>query len=422
MWQQSSSLLSEQRPPNALPAKGAVSGRLLEHRVLFLSSSGLRHVSGTPVILDELLCQFADGHAELLCEARPNETRTRNVLSRHPTYTFSFQNTLWPFRRGSRFRSVIALAGFPWLLAIGLWRVAVFRPNCIIGIYYDTRWILAAYLISKLSSIPLIYYVHDAFAENVGGTFSIRRNWLAWIERITLRSARVLVLHSSLAARYHRRHAIRCTVIRRIITKVPLGRGRRFPGHEERVIGFAGAIYDNNARELAEICQIVRDEPRLSLRLFTGTSPEQLAKLGIGGERVAISFEQDYDKLLALLANCDLLYLPLSFSDTESLSTDALQFAFPTKGIDYLLTGQPILIHCPPAFELFQFFQTARCAYLLGTNEPEALRVWLKEWLEGKQLPLAEENRSSALNLFSAEHNMYNLSTVLDEVAIRKDA
>jgi hypothetical protein len=393
----------------------------LRHRVLFISRSALEHASGTPVILDELLCQFPAGMAELLCESRMHETRTRAILARHRIYNFTFQNALWPFRKGSRVRFTIAWLGFPWILAVGLWRVFRFRPQCIIAIYYDARWILAAYAISRLSFVPLVFYVHDAFRENVGTRLSLRAMWREGIERLTLKSARVLVLHASLAERYHRKYGITCAVLRRIVTQRSVSCLHRQNKPGEFVIGLAGAIYDNNSRQVRELTEIVKKEPRLRLRIFTGSVQSHLNDLGIGGERVSVRFEKDYDRLLAHLSECDLLYLPLAFVETEGLSSDALQYAFPTKSIDYLLVGSPILVHCPERFELFQFFQRNRCAYLLGNGDQEKLHSWLKDWIEGKEPKLDDECRLRALKLFSAEHNREVLSGMLHEIANRKN-
>ena len=88
--------------------------------------------------------------------------------------------------------------------------------------------------------------------------------------------------------------------------------------------------------------------------------------MGIAGEGVEIGFEADYDRLLQRLSECDLLYLPLAFEDTGSLTTDALQYSFPTKSLDYLLAGPPILVHCPAEFELSRFFRERECAHVLN--------------------------------------------------------
>ena len=56
-------------------------------------------------------------------------------------------------------RAGISLAGAGRLL-----RVLRFRPTALVAIYFRPSWIFAAYLVSRICRVPLVYYVHDALA------------------------------------------------------------------------------------------------------------------------------------------------------------------------------------------------------------------------------------------------------------------
>ena len=176
---------------------------------------------------------------------------------------------------------------------------------------------------------------------------------------------RVMVLHPYLADHYRQRYGIEATVLRQVVRRDLRPKHSHVRDSAVRVIGFAGAIYDNNATQLHDLAAAVNANARLRLKIWTDATPERLRSLGIAGERVEVGFESDHTRLIERLADCDLLYLPLAFADSGDLTTNALQYAFPTKGLDYLVAGPPILVHCPAQYELSRFFKqhgSAPCA------------------------------------------------------------
>jgi len=413
---------SQDGQPTGEPRRDVADAQKVPHRVLFLCATEPDVASGTPVILCDLLAHFPPGDAELICEKKYQAVRRRQIALRQPVRMIRFPQCLWPFRRGSRLRKVLAGVGLPWLVMVGWWRVVRFRPTCIVAIYWQATWILAAYLIARLGRVPLVYYVHDTLSENFHGGGRLREHFVTWLERTVLRGARTMVLHPYLADHYRERYGIECTVLRQIVRHEPLPPRRRETGRPALKIGFAGAIYDNNARQLAELAAIVRGEPRLRLKMWSDATMERLTQLGIAGERIDAGFEANYEWLLECLSGCDLLYLPLAFTDSEALTTDALQFAFPTKSLDYLVVGTPILVHCPENFELSRFFRQHGCGHVLNDGQPAALAKWLEAWLAGGMKPPDDVARHEALQLFSAQENRRVLwQTIWEETAAEQN-
>ena len=380
--------------------------------MLFCSWTELDVTSGTPVILCDLLAHFGPGRAEAVTEFNADNKRRREIHVEHPIHKVRFHQRLWPFRRGSRIRRKLARMGTPLLVAALRRRVREFRPDAIFTVYAQAHWILATWLVSRLTGVPLIYHVHDAFLEQTHG----RRNsrFASWLERKTLTSARVLVLHDHLAEHYRERYGIECTVLRHIVRHAPLPAAPQ-NASGECVIGFSGAVYDSNSRQLTELARRVADDPRLKLKIWSGESEQSLRAMGIDGPRVEIGYESNYERLLGHLAGCDLLYLPLAFHDGTNIAADSLQFSFPTKSLDYLLTGRPILVHCPAEFELSRFFVKHNCGYVLNDAPSEAVGKWLDAWRAGRVAPLDDADRLRTLALYSPEENKRLLWKVLGE-------
>ena len=246
-------------------------------------------------------------------------------------------------------------------------------------------------------------------------------------------SSRVLVLHSYLADYYRRRYGIECTVLRQIVRHAPLPakrppsklsqsgagqaaaeRGQAADGRP-LLIGFSGAIYGNNRRQLADLAAIVGSDPGMRLRIWTDATCSELRDWQIHGPRVDVAYEGCYERLLEHLAACDVLYLPLSFVDDPNISANSLQYAFPTKSLDYLVSGTPILVHCPERFELSRFFSSRSCGYVSHDASRESLHRWLRAYQAGEIAPLDDHNRQAALSLFSPDENKRLLNRVISE-------
>ena len=81
-------------------------------------------------------------------------------------------------------------------------------------------------------------------------------------------------------------------------------------------------------------------------------------------------------ELLRGLGQADILLLPHGFSG--SLSQVEYSTIFPTKTIEYLISGRPILAHTPPGAYLTRFLKQHDCALVVETPDPAALAVAIR--------------------------------------------
>ena len=377
------------------------------------------------MIVCDILRHFAPADAEVLVEENADQKRRRETELRHPVHKYRLHARLWPFARGHRIRNRLSRLGLPVLVGQMVAHIRKFKPDCIYAIYAQQHWILATWIASRLTGVPLIYHVHDAFLE--GNERRQQSRFAAWLERRTLTSTRVLALDDHMAEHYQRRYGIQCTILRHVVWhralpprfnsvvgELDCGRSH-FPGQSRPItIGFAGAIYDRNSRQLAELCRLVDADPSLQLKIWTGSAVEFEA-LGICGPRVESAFEANYERLLVHLAGCDLPYLPLQFSNGAQLAAQAMALSLPTKSFDYALSGVPILVHCPEDFALSRFFVRNRCGHVLNDARIEAVREWIDQWRAGQIPEVDEQARLKTLALFTPEENKRILWGVLGE-------
>ncbi|MDY7092266.1 MAG: glycosyltransferase [Acidobacteriota bacterium] len=364
--------------------------------------------SGSPAILAALLDPLPAGKVEVVCEDRTQGRRQRLHRFRHPVHRYRLHQRLWPFRRGSRIRTALAYLCAPCLLLYGLWRIYRFRPGCLLTVYHQPLWIFTSYLLSKLTGVPVVYYVHDPYRQAAEHRGRLEGKLAAWIESRTLHHGLVVALSDYTAELYRQTAGIEARVLPHVADLSWASEVVPRPhttGEEGRLVGYAGTIYENNQDLMKCLASVVEAEPRLCLRVWTPARQAVLEACGLLHPRIEIRFESDHQRLLEELSQCDLLYLPLSFHDSPSLPTDSLRYALPTKVVDYCLAGAPTLVHCPEDYATARFFRHHEAGFLLHRERLEDLRSWIKQWLDEDDTPSFSRGLGSARATFDPSRN-----------------
>lgn len=384
-------------------------------RVLVWSKSSPEDSYGSSTVLRNLFEHAADFEYRVISERRNSNLSLKQVNYR--VYRIDFVAWLWPFSRGVRIRELLKYLAVPLMVLVGLFHIIKFKPRLILVLYLGDLWILSGYLLHLLTRVPLVVYAHDPYIERAKGLDFIARNLAIWLEPRILRCARVLVLYKSLGDLYFQKYGIRAEVVRHILPTSPQSirpKSRRdFP-----ILVFAGSIYDNNRDLLRQLALAMkRLDGRMEFRAFTSASDSLMEGLGFSRGRDCMwRYEASPTKLLEELGQCDLGYLPLSFTGSESLERDALKYVFPTKAVDYLAAGLPILAHCPSDFETNRFFADTQAGYCLNNDGDEFLYQFLDKWVRNTIAPIEPEALARAVSLFTPQANSFTFYRVLREV------
>ncbi len=375
--------------------------------------------SGSPAVLLEILKRVPGGKAEIVCERKcPPELR-KNVDIVLPITRLSKHLKVWPFGHGYRLQQYFKYIGVLYLVFYGLFRILKYRPDLIFTIYFNEMWIFSSYILSKITRIPVLYYIHDPYLEPALHRGGPAAKLAQWLEPKSLKHGYVIVLYESLRHHYQKKYGIDSAVVRHITTQ----QRKEYISAKQNgyiTIGYAGMIYDNNKNLMKELGSVCKQMAMVKLRIFTAADNHIIENIGLVGDRIKVKYLQDYEELLVSLSKCDLLYLPLSFSgDTNSkLPTESLKYVLPTKVIDYLLAGPPILVHCPQEFEVSKFIKRYSAGFKLNSNEQGELKKWLNNWINNGLQPIDDVSIQQALAVFSAEKNMATLENVF--VSIKK--
>ena len=106
--------------------------------------------------------------------------------------------------------------------------------------------------------------------------------------------------------------------------------------------GNVNASCDDAATRLGEA---IATCPDTQFIIYSGSPPCYLKSLGLLREGVQ-HFTLPRDQLLPRLRQAEILVLAHGF--TGALSPEEYRTIFPTKTIEYLISGRPILAHSPP--------------------------------------------------------------------------
>src|SRR5579871_278430 len=159
------------------------------------------------------------------------------------------------------------------------------------------------------------------------------------------------------------------------------------PANETPIVHFAGAIYprmnQDSVQRLIAALETMQPQPRLDL--CSPLQPPQELELGLPKSFIQPRF-LSRDALIQAQRQADLLYLPLAF---ESDAPRMIEHNMPTKAMEYLVSGRPILVHAPGESYLADLARREGFALVVDQPDAQVLASALQRLLQDR--PQQEE-------------------------------
>lgn len=376
---------AEQRPP------------MLEGgHVLVMTSELYSASTGSAVVMRNLIRQFAPDSFTVLTRDVP-AAASAPVAPEYRVRTIRTDSPL--MRRGERFWRDLAR---PWIERRMEKIVRELQPTLILAVYPSLHFFAGAIAASRQNNIPWVAYLHDLPLEPYEGTKY--EQWARTTQQTMFASARgILVANQNMAQHFQAKYSVPsvpieigyCEPIPAMLTPQPAGPPRAFMG---------GSIYSTNHKTVARIMQGVR-QAGAEFTLATHAEWKNLERWGIaprpGLQKALFAGRRDY---LDALQHHHLLTVGLNWPDESDIHEEELATAFPTKTVEYLASGRPILVHCPEHYGLARFVREHECGLVVSTRDAAAVAAGAKQLLEGG--PNVERLRANALKtaqLFSMD-------------------
>jgi glycosyltransferase involved in cell wall biosynthesis len=209
---------------------------------------------------------------------------------------------------------------------------------------------VAAYLAHRITRAPLLVYEMDEWRASLGPSAgTVCRVLERLMHGHILRAASTVWAISDpmareLEARFH--------VTAKILShSVDIERYQSAAQPRRRRTGcfqllYTGAVYSAQADAIRHVLQAIScSTDGFSLTIYTSQPERELTEQGISGPGLSVRPAVPLDQVPGVLSTADALLLPLSFDENQRT---VVSTSFPTKTVDYLACGVPILVHAPP--------------------------------------------------------------------------
>ncbi len=323
--------------------------------------------SGTAVIMYNLLRVFSSQHIVLLTKNHSRKTGSMVVGDGHQPSYFSHQVS-FSHRLNLRWQRLQALV-VPHLIA----RRAL-RTGCgaILGVFPDLMTIDIARRGAARARLPLVAYLHDTIVESFseGKQRSMARRVQA---RLFKKATSIVVVNEGMAHLYKDRYGIVTPVIPHAFWDIDTATAAT--GEIENTIFFGGNVYGINYRSMGRVAEAVRGIPGTRLVVASSKTRESVEKYGLKGESVELTFFGDRAEYIEALGRQGMLLVAINWPDESSVvGPDELATIFSTKIVEYLISGRPILAHCPEDYFVAKFIREKRCGVVVSERSPDRLR------------------------------------------------
>ncbi len=336
----------------------------MRKRILLLSWGVPPEPSGSSVIVGNLAKQFSRDEMIVTGE-RPFARGEAPWQAEWPQLVYSIRG--WPQdRRGARWWRTLQL---PLLLLRCVRLVRKHQCDAILVVFPREEFLLAGYLAAAWTGARLFPYFHNTYVENRTG---VSRRFARWLQRrVFRRASHVFVMSEGMRELYRERYPqLACSVLPHSLTERPLQLAPPpAPGPTLRFV-ICGNINESCRDATLRVCEAIAQVDRASLTLLSGMSGSVLKGLGVlrdGVRHETVPHEQ----VRGRLQNADIVVLPHGFGGP--LSSEEYRTIFPTRTIEYLICGRPILAHVPPDCHLARFLMENDCALLVTEPSVPAL-------------------------------------------------
>lgn len=260
----------------------------------------------------------------------------------------------------------------------------VTRHGCraILSVFPTEEGLLTSYLIAKWTGAKFFPYLHNAYVENRQGVSLHFARWLQ--DRVFSRATHVFVMSEGMVELYRERYPqLKCSsLVHSFNESIPQFAPPPAPAESLRFT-ICGSIWAVCLDATVRACDAIAKMKDASLTFLSGTPRIFLEEMGLmrdGTRHETVS----RDELVPRLQEADIVVLPHGF--TGELPREEYTSIFPTRTIEYLLCGRPILAHAPADCYLTRFLQENQCALVVTEPSVEALLAAMRRLSQDAQL------------------------------------
>ncbi len=228
----------------------------------------------------------------------------------------------------------------------------------IIAVYPHRYGVLAGWLIARQTDVPLVMYMHDLFAETSIAHNPAKRRFWAWVDRAALAAASLIITPTAAFAEHYRSRGLTRTWVLPHCrpADVQPSDPPKHPG-PLRVL-YTGNIYQAHADAVAALVQAGKLVDDVDLRFLCNANP-----LVPDDARAWVSRAEAWSRM----HTADVLVVALGRDTPYPVEING---CFPSKIVDYLAVGRPILAIVPAGSFVDGFVRATGCGVSVTSGDP----------------------------------------------------
>ncbi|MGK0137617.1 MAG: glycosyltransferase involved in cell wall biosynthesis [Algoriphagus sp.] len=241
----------------------------------------------------------------------------------------------------------------------------------------NALFLVAAYKVAKKNKLPLVVYFDILWdATSTGAELELSNRYE---EEILKYAEQVFAITEFACAYLENKHNRKVELIPHTVDVGLIEKNIKPFNTEKAKIHFAGGIYDKmNSDSVFRMVEAVEALDReIEIEFCSPDLPSVLSEKGYTNTYV------DKATLLNLQRESSILYLPQAF---HSVKPVMIRNNFPTKVMEYVCSGVPILLHSPADSYLTYIAKKEGFAYIVDKDDPKLLQEAVTKLLHDQEL------------------------------------
>ncbi|MDZ7846848.1 MAG: glycosyltransferase [Owenweeksia sp.] len=281
----------------------------------------------------------------------------------------------------------------------------------VLGVYPDFIFLRLAYHASLKTDVKLIPYLHDTIAEGLSHT-KYRKSAKVLQEKLFRYCPDIFVMSEGMHRLYLQKYNKQTQVLTHSFPEDISDLQKVNYDRISEAVFWGGAIYGINKNAVFRIIEAAKNKG-MRVNIAASISEARAKRLGLIQDHVNWDSysREDY---LKLLREQKILILALDWPEESAVHRDELSTIFPTKTIEYLAAGRPIIVHCPNNYFLAKYLQENNCAYVVScrkTEEIEKTIDYIQDNTDERDLKI--KNAMALVKKFSIEKVVQDFYSVV---------
>lgn len=275
----------------------------------------------------------------------------------------------------------------------------------------STSFAIAGWITAKLLRLPVVFYFHDLWYETQRNR--VQKAIARIFEPILIKGSSVVLAMNPPSAEFiWKKYKVKAGVLEHAVNSEiwPSDLPLKIKKTGQKQILMLGAVNKYNLDSVVSFSKAMKSFSDFRLKILTNQSISDLASLGLATDKLETEFVSREQLKEAILA-ADLLYMALGF---ETPVQKEVEVVIPTRLMDYLPSGIPIIAHGPSNCWTLKEAKSRAWGFCVNSKEVEVIVKDLQNLLQKVDLSALVENAK----LEASRRDYKNQSKLLSDFLI----